>query len=89
MHLFGSKDEKDQFMTPQKFYKGKFALVIDLRSTEEVFKTCHVKMIVNTQSGILFEIKKTAHTGDINCKIFVVSDGLANFMNNDLKSIKY
>ena len=89
MRLFGSKDEKDQFMTPQKFYKDKFALVIDLRSTEEVNKTGHGKKIVNTQNGILLEIKKTAHTGNINCKIFVVSDGLVNFMNNDLRSIQY
>ena len=48
MRLFGSKDEKDQFMTPQKFYKDKIALVIDLRSTEEVNKTGHGKKIVNT-----------------------------------------
>ena len=76
-------------MTHQKFYKDKFALVIDLRSTEEVNKTGHGKKIVNTQNGILLEIKKTAHTGNINCKIFVVSDGFVNFMNNGLRSIQY
>ena len=37
--LFGSKDERDEFMTFQKFYKNKFALVIDLRSHEELDKT--------------------------------------------------
>ena len=87
MRLFSSKDEKDQFMTPEKFYKDKFALVINLRSTEEVNKTGHGKKIVHTQNGILLEIKKTAHTGNINCKIFVVSDGLVILENNNLKCI--
>ena len=66
-------------MTVAKFYKDKFALVIDLRSHEEVNKTAHGKKIVNTQNGILLEIKKKAHTGNINCNIFVVSDGLLKF----------
>ena len=89
MRLFGSKDLKDQFMTPQKFYKDKFALVIDLRSNEESNKTGNGKKIVNTQNGVLLEIKKTAHTWNLKCNIFVVSDGLVNFMNNDLRSIQY
>ena len=89
MRLFESKDERDQFMTPQKFYKDKFALIIDLRSNEETHKTGHGKKIVNIQNGVLLEIKKTAYTGNINCNIFVVSDGLVNFMNNDFKSIQY
>ena len=33
--LFSDKENKDQFMTIQKFYKNHFALVIDLRSNEE------------------------------------------------------
>ena len=51
--LFGEKEGKDQFMTVEKFYKDKFALVIDLRSHEEVNKTGHGKKIVNTQNGVL------------------------------------
>ena len=87
--LLGSKDETDEFITPQRFYKDKFALVIDLRFHEEVDETGHCKMIVNTQNGILLEIKKTSHTGNIYCNIVVVSDGLVNFINNDLQSIQY
>ena len=87
--LLGSKLGMDEFMTPEKFYKDKFALVIDLRSNEELDKTGHRKKIVNTQNGILLEIKKTAHTGNIHCYIFVVSDRLVNFQNNDLQSIQY
>ena len=89
IRLFGEKEGKDQFMTVEKFYKDKFALVIDLRSHEEVNKTAHGKKIVNTQNGVLLEINKKAHTGNINCNIFVVSDGLVNFINKDLQSILY
>ena len=45
--LSGLKDENDQFITPQKFYKHKFALVVNLRSDEEVEKPGHGKKIVN------------------------------------------
>ena len=87
--LFGSKEYMDQFMTSQQFYKDKFALVINLRLNEAVNSTGNGKKIVNTQNGIPLEMKKTAHTGNINCHIFVVSDGLFNFVNNDLQSILY
>ena len=87
--LFSQKKVKDQFMTVAKFYKDKFALVIDLRSHEEVNKTAHGKKIVNTQNGILLEIKKKAHSGNINWNIFVISDGQVNFINNDLQGIQY
>ena len=46
--LLGSKLGMDEFMTPEKFYKDKFALVIALRSNEELDKTGHGKKIVNT-----------------------------------------
>ena len=74
--------------TVEKFYKDKFALVIDLKS-HEVNKTAHGKKIVNTQNGVLLEITNKAHTGNITCNIFVVSDGLVNFINKDLQSIQY
>ena len=83
------KDIRDEFMTPKKFYKDKFTLVINLRSCEEVDKTGHGKNIVNTQNGILPEIEKTVHAGNIYCNIFVVSDRLINFQNYDLQSIQY
>ena len=87
--FYGEKEGKDQFMTVEKFYKDKLALVIDLRSHEKVNKTAHGKKIVNTQNGVSLEINKKAHTGNINCNIFVVSDGLVNFINIDLQSIQY
>ncbi|CAB4014919.1 Hypothetical predicted protein [Paramuricea clavata] len=71
-----------------KFFSNGFALVIDLRSTQDD-TTGGGKKIVNTQSGVLLEIKKRATTADVQCNIFVVSDALLNFANRDLSSIQY
>ena len=59
---FCDEAEKDNHMTIEKFYKDKFALVIDLINPEEVNKNAHGKKIVNTQNGVLLEIKKTSWT---------------------------
>ena len=81
-------DSKDQFMSIQKFYKDHFALVVDLRTVNDSFTSGNGKKLVNTQSGLLLEIKK-ATTANVMCKIFVLSDGLVNIVNRDLMSIKY
>ena len=75
-------------MTPQKFYKDKFALVIDLRSIEEVEKTGHGK-IVSTQSSVSLQIEKIILTGNIYCNIFVASDGLVRSVKHSILIILY
>jgi hypothetical protein len=75
-------------MTINKFFSSCFSLVIDLRSTQDD-TTGGGRRIVNTQSGILLEIKKRATTANVQCNIFVVSDALLNFANRDLSSIQY
>ena len=82
------KSMADEFMSIEKFYKDGFALVIDLRSTQDD-TTGGGKKIVNTQSGVLLEITKKATTADVQCNIFVVSDALLNFPDKDLSSIQY
>ncbi|CAB4014059.1 Hypothetical predicted protein [Paramuricea clavata] len=84
------KTMADEFMSISKFFSNGFALVIDLRSTQDD-TTGGGKKIVNTQSGVyvLLEIKKRATTSDVQCNIFVVSDALLNFANRDLSSIQY
>ncbi|CAB3983703.1 Hypothetical predicted protein [Paramuricea clavata] len=82
------KSMADEFMSISKFFSNGFALVIDLRSTQDD-TTGGGKRIVNTQSGVLLEIKKRATTADVQCNIFVVSDALLNFANRDLSSIQY
>ena len=76
-------------MTLEKFYKDAFALCIDLRTINDDFVYGDGKKIVNTQSGILLEIKKTATTANVKCHIFVLSDGLLNIVNRDLSSIQF
>jgi hypothetical protein len=82
------KSMADEFMSISKFFSNGFALVIDLRSTQDN-TTGGGKKIVNTQSGVLLEIKKRATTADVQCNIFIVSDALLNFANRDLSSIQY
>ena len=67
------------YLTVDKFYKNKFALAIDLRATRDVESSGQGKKIVNTQNGVLLEIKKKAYSVDLSCSVFVVSDGWVNF----------
>ena len=84
-----SQGVTDQFMTVEKFFKDKFALVIDLRAHPDNEKTGQGRRLISTQNGVLLEIKKKAHTGSLKCHILIVSDGLVNMTNNDLQSIQY
>ncbi|CAB3977056.1 Hypothetical predicted protein [Paramuricea clavata] len=82
------KSMADEFMSISKFFSDGFALVVDLRSTQDD-TTGGGRKIVNTQSGVLMEINKRATTADVQCNIFVVSDALLNFASRDLSSIQY
>ena len=87
--FFASEGIKDPCLTVDKFYNHKFALVIDLRATRDVESSGQGKKIVNTQNGVLLEIKKAAYSVELNCSVFVVSDSLVNFTNNDLQNVQY
>ena len=52
-------------------------------------KTEYGKKIVNTQCGVLLEVRKKATSAPVFCHIFVVSDALANFVNRDLSTIQH
>ena len=75
-------------MIVQTFHKDEYALVIDLSSHQDNL-TGHRRKVVITQSVALLEVTKRATTANVMCKIFVVSDGLVNIVNNGLKSIQY
>ena len=79
----------ESVMSLEKFYKDAFALCIDLRTINDDFVYGDGKKLVNTQSGILLEIKKKAITANVKCHIFVLSDGLLNIVNKDLSSIQF
>ena len=79
----------EEAITMREFYKDQFALVVDLRTLNDNNVTGTGKKLVNTQSGILLEIKKTAISANVMCKMFFISDGLLNISNRDLHSIQY
>ncbi|CAB3999703.1 Hypothetical predicted protein [Paramuricea clavata] len=58
------KSMADEYMSVSRFFDNGFALVIDLRSTQDD-TTGGGRRIVNTQSGVLMEIKKRATTADV------------------------
>ena len=76
-------------MSLEKFYEDSFALCIDLRTINDDFVYGDGKKLVNTQSGILLEIKKKGISANVKCHIFVLSDGLLNIVNKDLSSIQF
>ena len=87
--LFGRYHNCEKTVPIREFYKDQFACVIDLRTYEDSYAVGIGKRLVNTQSGVLLEIKKLATTANVMCKIFVISDGMLNIRNKDLEKIQY
>ena len=82
-------DMKDPQMKITDFYDDKYALWIDLRSTSSKNSTGDGKRLVQTQSGVLLEIKRTATTKDLTCHIFILSDAILNIKNGEFVKIEY
>jgi hypothetical protein len=73
--LFGTVEISHQTLT--NFFKDKkFALVIDLRTVNDVGTFGNGAKIQNTQSEILVEITKKATTANVMCHMFVLSYGV-------------
>ena len=87
--LFGRYHNCEKTVPIRDFYKDQFACVIDLRTYEDSNVFGIGKRLVNTQSGVLLEIKKLATTANVMCKIFVVSDGKLNIRNKNLEKVQY
>ena len=77
--MFNSVEDYDGFITIREF----------LRAIEDNSSHGARKKVINTQSGVLLEMTKLATTTNVKCRIFVLSDGLVNFVNNNLQSIQY
>ena len=69
--------------------KHNFALVLDFMTTEENTLSGNGLKVVNTQTGIILEITKKENTNDSICYIYVISDGVVNFINRDLDKIHF
>ena len=60
--VFSTKMKYDQNLSVFDFYKDSFACVIDLRTHEDNMVYKSGKTVMNTQSGILLELTKSATT---------------------------
>ena len=87
--LFGRYHNCEKTVPIRNFYKDQFACVIDLRTYEDSNVFGIGKKLINTQSGVLLEIKKLVTTANVMCKIFVVSDGMLNIRNRGLEKVQY
>ena len=82
-------------ISPTQFFNGnKYALWIDLRTSEDNDIHGQGLKLVSTQDGVTIEIRRTKNTSageedKIKCNIFVVSDAQMNIEGNQLQSIAY
>ena len=74
-------DMENPEMKALDFYKDKYALWIDLRTTYSKNTFGEGMKLVETQNGILLEINKEATTKDVECHIFILSDASISFSN--------
>ena len=82
-------------ISPAQFFHGnKYALWVDLRTSEDNDIHGQGLKLVSTQDGVTLEIKRTTNSSagnddKINCHIFVVGDAQMNIEGNQLQSIAY
>ena len=86
--VFNNVEDFDRFITIRQFYNDKYELAIDLRAIEDNSRHGAGKKVINTQSGILLKITKLSTMVDVKCRIYVLSNGLVNFVSNNLQSIQ-
>ena len=83
------------FVSPGEFFYGnKYALWVDMRTSDDNDIHGQGLKLQNTQDGVTLEIKRAKNTSAgnddrINCYIFVVSDAQMSIEGNQLKSIAY
>ena len=86
--MFNNVEDFDRFITIRQFYNDKYELAIDLRAIEDNSRHGAGKKVINTQIGVLLKIAKLPATVDVKCRIYVLSNGLVNFVSNNLQSIQ-
>ncbi len=75
-------------MTEKRFYDKKFALVVDLRCTDDndAINTGH--NVTDTKSGVQIIITKEVTTKDIRGEIYALSDAAVTIINNSFSSLQ-
>jgi len=76
-------------MKLQMFNTGdRFELLIDLRFMADQTMHGSGRRLVNTTYGVQLEIeRKTSGSGDVNCRIYLISDAQFNIIGRQLESV--
>ncbi len=79
---------KDSNMTEAKFYDKKFALVVDLRCTDDNNAIGSGSNIIGTKNSVQLIIKKEATTKDVIGEIYVLSDAAVSIAEGNFSRLK-
>ncbi len=75
-------------MTEAKFYDKKFALVVDLRCTDDNNAINSGSNIIGTKNSVQLIIKKEATTKDVIGEIYVLSDAAVSIAEGNFSRLK-
>ncbi len=78
----------DSNMTEAKFYDKKFALVVDLRCTDDNNAIGSGSNIIGTKNSVQLIIKKEATTKDVIGEIYVLSDAAVSIAEGNFSRLK-
>jgi len=89
--FFVTEKHKTEHMNLKMFLaRDMFGLLIDLCSMAD--RTMHGSStrLVNTTDGVQLELERTATgSGNLNCRVFVISDSQFNIIDNQLESVQF
>ena len=79
---------KDTNMTEKRFYDNKFALVIDLRCTDDNDAVGSGHNVSDTKSGVQLIITKEATAKDVKGEIFALSDAAVTIIGGSYSNLE-
>ncbi len=79
---------KDSNMTEKRFYDKKFALVVDLRCTDDNNAVNAGHNVTDTKSGVQLIITKEATTKNVRGEIYALSDAAVTIMKGSFSRLR-
>ncbi len=79
---------KDTNMTEKKFYDKKFALVVDLRCTDDNDAINAGHNVTDTKSGVQLIITKEATSKNVRGEIYALSDAAVTITEGSFSGLK-
>ena len=78
---------EDSNMTEKRFYNKKFALVVDLRCTDDNNAVNAGHNVTDTKSGVQLIITKEATAKDVRGEIYALSDAAVTIMSGSFRNL--